>query len=145
LCNESFNKLTNALAKRITSFPPDINIDKDVILSDDNLLKLMREPLPLFVNEENELYYVDDDSERVVVDPRIEDNKIMNQHLNDVFSILPDVPFDLHCGGIKRKPQEVASAYMVAVVNSFLGNGYDDDINNVISNYNFSSFKNRYL
>lgn len=139
LCEETFFDLIDSFRGTISDFPQDISLSKEIVLDDENLLNLMNHPLPLKVSEAKELYYENGDGEKVFIDPRIEDDVILKGYVEDVFSMLPSVPFDLHCGGIKRKQQEVAAAYIVCVVNAFLKNVYIDEIKNVTKDYNFES------
>lgn len=143
LCDDTFAQFSSTVRKTIKDFPDTIDVDKGNVLSDDNLKKLMEKPIPLYVNEDSELYYVDDEGENVIIDPRIEDSSIFKGFVDDVFTMLPTVPFDLQCGGIKRKQKEVASAYIVCVINSFLSNIYINDIKDVVSNYDFSLLKSK--
>lgn len=54
----------------------------------------------------------------------------MKENVGDVFKILPSVPFDLHCGGVKRKQQEAIAVYIVSVVNAFFNDAYKNLIPN---------------
>jgi hypothetical protein len=143
LCEETFYNFSLELKGKLSHFPDVIDLDKGTVLSDENLLALMQTPVPLLINSNNELYYLNDDGEEIIIDPRIESEKIMKDYVGDVFKMLPKVPFYLHCGGIKRKQQEVAASYMVSIVNAFLHGEYEMDIKEVISDYDFSNFKSK--
>lgn len=143
LCENNYESFTNKVRKKLKNFPEDITLNKDAVLSDESIEKLMKKPRLLKVNDDYELYYMNDDKEEVFIDPRIEDGKIMSEYVGDVISLLPDIPFDLQCGGVKRKQQEVCAAYTVCIVNVFLEELYNDDINAVRTNYDWENLKSK--
>lgn len=141
LCEENFAQFTSALSETMLEFPRDVEMDEDLDITTEKVSNLMKEPKFLFVDENDELYWENSEGEHVLIDPRTEDKKLFQTFMDDVFRILPNVPFELYCGGVKRKQQETAAAYVVSVVNTFLNDTYREDIDEVVKFYDFTTRK----
>lgn len=58
-------------------------------------------------------------------------------------SNLPEVTYDLECGGYPSRQNEAASLYKLAVVNKLQEGQYDEEIKTILSGYDFSRWVGR--
>jgi hypothetical protein len=137
----AFSNIIKVIKDKMKDFPSDPKLAEIPPIEQKFILELMRKPKILQVSDGNELYYVNDDGDKVYIDPRTGNSETLDEFIKDVFLKLPPVPFDLYCGGVKRKQQEVASAYTITVVNTFLNDIYSSDIKDVRESYDYDNFK----
>lgn len=74
-------------------------------------------------------------------DVDIKDEEIIEANTKTLLEILPPCPFDVQCAGNKRKQREASSAYKVITAMAFMPGVYDDDINDLIDNYDFTNYR----
>lgn len=150
--NYKFNEFTEtkfkAFAKelreslKIKYVPKDVD-EKLVNISNETLLRLMKQPMDLLINDNNELYFLDGDKDVVLLDPKVDDQETYKNMANQVTEILPEFPFDLEQGGNKRKQKEVIAAYKSILANKFCDNIYERELNEVIKNYDFETCRSK--
>lgn len=125
----------------ISGFPTDIK-EEILDMEEKLLIAFMEKPVPLTVNEYDELCYKDENGDEIVIEPRTNDKEVFSKTLDDVTELLPPCPFDVVCGGNVRKQKEAIAAYKVAIANNFCNNVYKENINDVIKGYDFDTFRN---
>jgi hypothetical protein len=143
LSRESFDRLNSILSNKINNYPKIAEFDESEEISVDIIKQLMNVPVPLYVNGKGELYYIDDENEEVVINPRVKDEFIRMQQINKIRSLIPSCPFDLHCGGNRRKQKEAGAAFKVVVSNNFSEGAYADDIAEMLPFYDFKTYRTR--
>lgn len=68
------------------------------------------------------------------------DNKLpkFENMCEEVVNCLPDITFDLECGGYASRQSEASSLYKIAVVNKLQEDQYSDEIDKILLEYDFS-------
>lgn len=125
----------------ISGFPTDIK-EEILDMEEKLLIAFMEKPVPLTVNEYDELCYNDENGDEIIIEPRTNDKEVFSKTLDDVTELLPPCPFDVVCGGNVRKQKEAIAAYKVTIANNFCNNVYKENINDVIKGYDFDTFRN---
>jgi hypothetical protein len=74
------------------------------------------------------------------------DNKLPGFELmcEEIVNCLPEVTFDLECGGYASRQSEAASLYKIAVVNKLQEDQYSDEIDKILLEYDFSRMSSKY-
>lgn len=141
---EKFKVFTKELREtfKIKYVPADID-EGLVDISNETLQQLMSKPVDLFINDNNELYYIDKNGDQIILDPKIEGKEEYTNIANQVTDILPDFPFDVDQGGNKRKQKEVIAAYKSILANKFCKDAYAKDLEEVICNYDFVTCRSK--
>ena len=110
--------------------------------NDEIARRLFSEPTP-FLYDEFDQVYLEIDNE---VGSKKERLYLTSDKSDPSFDVvcenigkqLPEVPYDIECGGYPSRQSEAASLYKVAVVNSLQEGQYDTEIKEALNGYDFS-------
>lgn len=112
----------------------------DDLISEDLLNKMLQTPTDFYILETGELA-VNIDGEEHILDPKKEDKLDIAKQEEALLKKLPQIVWDINCQGIKRKQNEVISAYKLLCVNSALKGLYKDEIKELVTNYDFTNLR----
>jgi hypothetical protein len=128
--------------KPIEGFSYSTNDISDVIgCSDEIALELFRKPTPFLTDENGEVYviYVDPNSGEEVELYLTSDKSDPSYDLavKEIGLQLPELTFDIECGGYPSRQTEAASFYKVCVISAVQEGQYKEEISNILSKYDF--------
>lgn len=118
----------------------------DVLGCDDYIArKLFSEPSPFMYNEKDEVYIevfdeVSNETVQIIISSETSD-PLFNQLCDNICSKLPDVPYDTECGGYTSRQKEASSLYKVAIINKLQEDQYRNEIDQILSNYDFERWR----
>lgn len=115
----------------------DVGRVKDILeCSEEFALELFSKPVPFKYDEFDQVYVEDLEGNRFYLDSD-ENSPEFIATCDLVTDSLPDVPFDLDCGGRPSKQKETISLYKAIVFNSSVEGFYTDEIKSILNNYDY--------
>jgi len=118
---------------------------EDILKCDSKIaLKLFKEPSEFKYDDHDQVYIeldeIDDETKKPVKLYIDSDQRSVNYAsiCQEAIGKLPKITYDIECGGYPSRQSEAAALYKVAVINAFHEHDYEDEINTILSRYDFS-------
>jgi len=120
----------------------DLGLNDGLEISEDLIKNFMEKPVDFFINNAGELN-IKVDGEEIILDSKVKIKVKIAENESTLTAGFPEMPWDINCGGFKRKHKEVSVAYKVIILNYVLNNEYKEDINSILETYDFESLRSK--
>jgi hypothetical protein len=105
-------------------------------------MKLFTEPTPFMYDELDQVYIeVDSDDTDGMQRMYLTSDKfdpLFDKTCEEIGRKLPEVPYDVECGGYSSRQTEAAALYKICIINSLQDGQYNSEIRNILDGYDFT-------
>lgn len=129
--------------KPISGIGFSINSISDVIGCTDEIAReLFNRPSPFYYDEFDQVYVIVKDVEtsediKIYICSDIQDPSYPIS-LDAIGKNLPELTYDIECGGYPSRQSEAVSLYKILIINSFQEGNYSSEIKQILANYDFN-------